>query len=347
MTPTGGAGSTIIVGAGLMGQWHVDAARHAGAQVTAVVDRDLARAQRLARGVPGARALSDLGEALTTSGAVVHVCTGLESHMPLALAALNAGCHVLIEKPATPDAQALDLLLAVAAERKLLVCPVHQFLFQRGVLRISTDLARLGTLRHFEMEVASTGAESGSRSRDEVALEILPHGLALAARICGTRISTRTWSLERATDGEIAVSTVVGETRIAIRISMRGRPPVNRLRLVGDAATVEVDLFSGFAVWDTTSSSRFMKLFRPIRSSAVLGMVASVNLTSRVLRAETAYPGLRELVRRFHEATAGQGPLPIAIDETKAVTALWTQLRLSLQARTAAIVSADHILTRS
>ena len=270
----------------------------------------------------------------TTGVRVIHICTDLESHLTLAREALSAGCNVLIEKPLAPDSAGLEEILALADSNGLLVCPVHQFLFQRGILALGKSGEAVGTIRHFEMEVASTGAESGTLGRDAAALEILPHGLALAARLCGTGIALADWSLQRATEGEISVGTVFGQTRIGIRISMQGRPPVNRLRLVTDSGTVEADLFNGFSVWDRTASSRVMKLFRPIRSAAVLGGVAVANLVARTLRSETAYPGLRELVRRFYSASLGDESTPIGNEESRAVTAAWTSIRQLLDAPT-------------
>ena len=332
----------VVVGAGLMGRWHAAAARHAGATVTAVVDRDTDRAASLADRHVGASVHADLSKVPPARGnTVVHICTGLESHVPLALEALDAGYHVLVEKPAAPDSDALDRVLQAAADRSLLVCPVHQFLFQRGLLQIAANLQSLGALRHLELEIASTGAEGVGMDRDEVALEILPHGLALAARFCGTDIGNASWGIQRSADGELDLGATVGQTRIGIRISMRGRPPANRLRLVADAGTVEADLFNGYAVWDRTGATRSMKLLRPLRSALVLGAVATANLVARVVTSETAYPGLRELVRRFYLAAAGKGDVPIGPEESRAVTAAWSKIQHSLVTRTSATLSAE------
>ena len=113
-------------------------------------------------------------------------------------------------------------------------------------------------------------------------------------RACGTSIATADWSVLRASEGEISVGTVIGATRIGIRISMRGRPPVNRLRLVTDCGIFSTIRCNGLSVWDGTGNSRIMKLLRPVCSAAVMGAAASTNLIGRTLRRETAYPGLRE-----------------------------------------------------
>lgn len=326
----------FVVGAGLMGRWHAEAARRCGATVAGVVDRDVARAEALAARFPGARAVAGLGEAFgapsgTPGGspalAVAHVCTPLESHLPIALDAIARGCHVLIEKPMVADAEAADRLHAAAASRGVIVVPVHQFLFQRGAARALSLLPALGPLRLIEMEIASTGAEGSSGARDAVALEILPHGLAFAARILGTRIAECEWAALRASPGEVTAMGVVGETRVSLRVSLHGRPPMNRLRLVTDGGTVDLDLFTGFAVVDRSLASRAMKLARPLRSALAQGAAASRELLHRALAAETAYPGLRELVRRFYASVRGTAATPIPVAETRAVTAAWARLR--------------------
>ena len=339
--------NAVVVGAGLMGRWHADAARRAGASVTGVVDRDAGRARKLAHRVGGVPAFDDIGQALAAGKVdVVHVCTPLDSHLAVAVQAVGAGCHVLVEKPMVADTESADELFAAAAARGVVVCPVHQFLFQPGALQAVALLPAMGKLRHVEMEVASTGADPSAADRDDVALEILPHGLAFAARLCGTGIAAVDWDVVRVSAGEMAISAVVDETRLAIRISMRGRPPANRLRLVTDGGTIELDLFSGFAIVDRTSATRVMKIARPFYSAATLGVAASRNLLARAVRIETAYPGLRELVRRFYAAARGTEASPIPPAESRAVTELWSRLRHAIRPGRSALLSADFTHSR-
>jgi predicted dehydrogenase len=320
--------SVVIVGAGLMGRWHAHAARRAGAVVRAVVDSDTARARSLAGASGGARACTGLEEALAAGPVdVAHVCTPPDTHEALADAALAAGCHVLVEKPLAPDLVATRRLLAAAEAAGRLLCPVHQFLFQRGVLRAQALLPSFGPLRHFEMRVCSAGAEGRpDGERDAVALDILPHALALAVRFCPAPITEGDWRLRRAAPGELLADGLVGGVSVSVHVSMGGRPPVNQLRLVAERGSIHADLFHGFAYAERGAASRSGKIMRPFVVAVQQGAAATGNLLRRALRDEPAYPGLRELVRRFYAAAAGETPTPIAPEETLAVAAVWDRL---------------------
>lgn len=318
---------TIIVGAGLMGRWHADAVRRVGGRVVAIVDPRSEHAAALAQRHAGASSFGALAPALSAIGAgVVHICSPRASHAPLALEALRAGCHVLVEKPfAGRHEDALEVL-AVAESVSRLACPVHQFLFQPGALRAIDSLRDLGALLHLEAEVCSTGAESGGVGPDEVALEILPHALSFAARFCHEPIDGASWSHVRSRPGELFVRATVGPTMVSARISMSGRPPVNGIRFVAERGTIHLDLFHGFAIVDRSGSSRLMKVARPSLFSARLALAASGSLARRVLQHETAYPGLRELVRRFYRAAASGAASPITPTETRAVSGVWSAI---------------------
>jgi predicted dehydrogenase len=105
-----------IVGTGMIGAVHRRAALLAGAQVRGVAASSAQRAREVAQawGVP--RAYRDIEELIADPQVqVVHVCTPNHLHRAMAQAALEAGKHVICEKPLATtleDAQALAALAA-------------------------------------------------------------------------------------------------------------------------------------------------------------------------------------------------------------------------------------------
>src|SRR3954447_16596073 len=94
-----------VVGAGVMGADHVTTLHRwvSGAEVSCVADLDVARAEGVAAGVPGARAVGD-PIALVRDPAVdaVVVASADASHADLVLACLAERKPVLCEKPLAP-----------------------------------------------------------------------------------------------------------------------------------------------------------------------------------------------------------------------------------------------------
>lgn len=106
-----------IAGTGFAGRLHARAARLAGAQLAGVAASSPERAAA-ARAELGAERDFASAEELAASEEVdvVHICTPNNLHVPLARAAIEAGKHVICEKPvALGSAEAAEL--ATAAER--------------------------------------------------------------------------------------------------------------------------------------------------------------------------------------------------------------------------------------
>jgi predicted dehydrogenase len=308
-----------IVGAGLMGRWHAHAATRAGGRVTVVVDPDAAAARALAARCPGAAPADRLGDAPADSG-VAHICTPTATHAAVARQALEAGWHVLVEKPAADAPVDVDALLALAAARDRLVCPVHQFLYQDGVQHAMARLDAIGPLVHVGFTARSAGAEGGSAAdRDRIALEILPHPLSLLTRVISDDLASIPWAACRPAPGELRLIAAASGIGLSVFVSMAGRPPVNLLAFVGARGTIEVDLFHGFAVIDIGPATRAGKIARPFGSGARQFSAAGANLARRAWRGEPAYPGLTRLVELFYRAVTEGGPSPIPTEETAAV----------------------------
>ena len=80
-----------------------------------------------------------------------------------------------------------------------------------------------------------------------------------------------------------------------------------------------LDFFHGFAIRYDGNVSRLRKIVRPFSTSLKLFCAASINLIERGLRAETAYPGLRQLTQKFYTAVRRAGSSPISPEDTMAV----------------------------
>lgn len=311
-----------MVGAGLMGRWHADAVSKIGGTISAIVDFDPRKAAQLIRRHPKARAVPDLAGVVTDGLAdVVHICTPAETHQALVQQALEAGLHSIVEKPLTETAETTSKLLRLAESKNLFLCPVHQFLFQSGVLRAQTAIGTIGPLLHVDTMICSAGAESSSQDADLVAEDVLPGPLSLIARLLPGTIGVADWGIVHPARGELRASTSAGKVSVSMLISLNGRPTVNTLRLIGERGSAQVDLFHGFCVLEHGAVSRAKKIAHPFLQSGATLFSASANLISRAVRREPAYPGLRELIRRFYDAVYTAGKPPISASETLEVAA--------------------------
>lgn len=311
MTPRSTPVRVAIAGAGLMGRWHAAAAARAGATIAAIVDMDGSRGAGLATRYPACRALPDLSSCLDHVD-IVHVCTPTATHGRMVRQILDARVHALVEKPLATDAAETADLLALAATRGVLLCPVHQFVFQRGMQRALAQLASIGPLRHVDVTICSAGATGATDAvREQVAADILPHPLSLVQRVLAARVADLGWVVHQPVPGDVRTATACGETTVSILISMSGRPTTNAMRLIGARGTIHVDLFHGFAVAEPGGVSRARKVTQPFTRSAAVATAAALNLLQRSWRQEPAYPGLWELVSRFHAAAASGGESPI------------------------------------
>lgn len=321
-----------IVGAGLMGRWHAQAAEYVGAKITAIVDPNRNKAQVLAARHRTAQVFTSLEECLTACPTdVIHICTPLDSHATLIDMALRAGCHVLAEKPLALSLEETKELIALAGDRALKLNPVHQFPFQPGFLWVLKQRQRLGELVRVTYSTCSAGAMGRSAAeRRSVMLEILPHPVSLLRRLFSDGFDPFALKVLAFTDDDLELAGEVDDIRLSIVISLRGRPTCNELQVVGTTGTAYLDLFHGYGVFEDGQVSRRAKIMKPFRFGTQLMLGAGSNLVRRALRSEPAYPGLRELIGRFYHAVMNDSPAPIPDAESVAVACLSEYVKATL-----------------
>jgi predicted dehydrogenase len=176
-----------VIGSGFMGRVHAEALRRLGnVEVVAVGGRDEA----------GLRiALSDL------SIKAVHICTPNSVHFEMARAALEAGKHVLCEKPLAVSSEEGAELAELAREKRLRNCTCHNLRYypmvqQMRRMREAGDLGEIlvaqGTYSQDWLLYDTDWnwrieAEAGGPSR--VMADIGSHWCDMAEHITGLRIT--------------------------------------------------------------------------------------------------------------------------------------------------------------
>ncbi len=114
------------------------------------------RADRLALAAaryPGVKATRDPGEVINDpSIAAVAIATPVSMHFELAMAALAAGKHVLVEKPLAPSSEQGRRLIDEADRRGLVLMVDHTFVYTGAVRKIGALLAsgELGDLYYYD-----------------------------------------------------------------------------------------------------------------------------------------------------------------------------------------------------
>lgn len=133
-----------IIGCGLIGHKRAHALG-SSAKLIACADRDITRAEKLAHPFK-ARVFSDWKALLALSEIqVVIIATLHDSLAAITLAAMEAGKHVLVEKPAAREARELEPLLAVAEHNKVKVHVGFNHRYHRA-MRKAKELIEAGEL---------------------------------------------------------------------------------------------------------------------------------------------------------------------------------------------------------
>jgi predicted dehydrogenase len=127
-----------VLGCGHWGPNHVRVfSQLKDSAVTAFADPDPKRLAAISAQFPDARGFADYKELLATAKVdAVAICVPTRLHFEVAKAALEAGKHVLCEKPLTAEVAEAEELDRLARERGLILMTGHVFLFNPGILKV-------------------------------------------------------------------------------------------------------------------------------------------------------------------------------------------------------------------
>lgn len=189
---------------------------HPGIELIAAAEPNLQHREAFTKAF-GGRTYADINELVTdTEVEAVYVSTPHGLHKEHALAAINAGKSVLVEKPMTINLDdALELIKAAeAADVTLIVGPSHSFDGPIALARNLIDQGKIGRIRMIHAFYATdylykprTSAELSTDLGGGVVFSQAVHQIDLVRRLSGSvarRVTARTggaWDLKRPTEG--------------------------------------------------------------------------------------------------------------------------------------------------
>lgn len=278
---------------------------------------------------------------------VVHIATPPRSHVPLAIDALEAGAHVLVEKPIALDRGDFEKLRGRARELDRYLIEDYNYLFNPPVQRIleSIEGGQFGEVVHVDAHFCSDVLGKGSKHADPDApdsfqglpggpvADFITHLAYLAHAFVGEHRATHTVWLNRSGDETVRwdeFRALIDAERgtASLGFSAHAQPDIFSLRVHGTRMRATASLFepllsvervrSGprplMPVWNGLSTAR------AYTSSAVGGLLGKLRGNAGV------YAGLRVLVRRLYEALACGAEPPVTPEQIDAVNRLVFEL---------------------
>ncbi len=160
-----------VIGAGAISLEHLPFLRDSDrAELVGICDLSPVSARIAARRFDAAAGYTDVAEMLAAAEPdIVHVLTPPHTHGSLVKACLDAGAHVLCEKPMSPTGAEARELLDLAAARGLHLMENHNYRFNDEILAIRRliDDGSLGTVAEVDVRMALPIRGEGSRFADE------------------------------------------------------------------------------------------------------------------------------------------------------------------------------------
>jgi predicted dehydrogenase len=292
-----------VLGVGSLGYHHARILREVpGAQMAGVYDDDPARLEKVSAEL-GVRAFRSRDELLESVDAAV-IAVPTTAHAEVALAAIDAGVHLLIEKPIAHTLKEAEAIVDAAAARRLVVATGHVERFN-GALRAcepyledprfieshrlapfnprGTDVAVVLDLMIHDIDLVLSLAERGVESVDAVGVPVLTPG----ADIANARISFE--------GGAVANIT-------ASRVSFER---MRKIRFFQNSGYMSLDLAAG--------TGEFLRLKPGARiPEGEVGVAALLGLVERIeLKGDGTEP-LRAELEAWVSAVRGEAPLIVS-----------------------------------
>jgi predicted dehydrogenase len=168
-----------VIGYGYWGSKHVRVLNSLPDVEVTVIDRDEQRLREAMGSFPSVRVSTDLASELENLDAVV-VSTPPAAHAKVALEAINAGLHALVEKPLANSVAEAEELVAAARAKDVRLMVGHTFEYNAAVWKLKEIVAsgQLGRVLYIDAARLSLGRY---QSDCNVIWDLAPHDISIVS----------------------------------------------------------------------------------------------------------------------------------------------------------------------
>jgi len=275
---------------------------------------------------------------------VVHVLTPPEYHTQISIAAMNQGCHVLVEKPMALTVAEAQKMADAARRNGVKLCVDHRMVFQDVIQRAIalTSSGVVGQLVSLDAQYIYDARRNPAMLEKDVQLahwsyrlnggpleDLMPHMAALVLEFIPPIEEFHSVGHSRGIlpgdwQDEVRVLFKSGDVTGHIRVSLSERPDITLLTIRGTKATLQADLFSN--ILTVRKNSSLPRALARGLSGFGLGVQyfgGSVGNIFRFARGRIDKSGgIAPIISRFYEAVRNDGEPPIALDKALAVVDL-------------------------
>jgi predicted dehydrogenase len=276
---------------------------------------------------------------------VVHITTPPTSHFGLALDSVNAGAHVIVEKPATPTLEELETLVRCAQDAGRHVVEDHNYLFNHAPQEIlrRIESGDFGAVTHVEVFICldilgPDGFADPNAPHPALTLaggaiaDFLPHLASLVHLFVGAHQTAQTiWTKRRESPlpyDEFRAVLNAERGTAALGFSAGSQPDAFWLRVYGERMQASANLFETRLTFD--GPRNVPKPLRPFFSGLDEGKAirrAALTTLLRKFKGPGAYEGLWELLARTYRALADRSTLPVTARDVLEVSRMVEALK--------------------
>lgn len=297
-----------VVGVGALGRHHARVARNLeGASCAGIFDTDRSRAAAVGQEFD-VRVRSSLEELLAASDGVV-VAVPTVTHEEVALAAIDAGVHVFVEKPLAADLASADRMLNAARSRGVLVQTGHVERFNPALVAARPHIDRPLFIESHRL------APFTPRSLDvAVVLDLMIHDVDLLCTLIGRPVAQVAAAgvpvLSRYVDIANARLAFEGGAVANLTASRVSLGKVRKLRIWQRSGYMSLDLAAGkgefFRLKEGVSA-----LDGPSLPDGIPALAGLASVVDRIpIRGDRTEPLVAEQAS-FRDAIAGLAPPPV------------------------------------